>query len=292
MSTPSSSPARPSHQHPPGRSPHTQLARHLRRRRMAPRCPLFCRILSGSLPLHASSPFKRATRSVPQRGYGLYARYRREELSQRHYVRGPRSPIRSGRVSRPSSRRLEADQPYAPQRRRRIRRPEPHLSTIRKRHARPPADRGSRTDQAAPRLPLRVPSRSVTGRLMSLVVAVEDVWTSLCYPRCPGGHGARSAGLRRAAQDWRGRLMSRLRSGAGAVWAPADACWLGTSRGRRSGELTGRRQGAVPEAQRPEGCGRCGQQPGWASAWRQTAVRRSPPARSWSCYRAVGCLPA
>src|SRR6266516_5031059 len=82
---------------------------------------------------------------------------------------------------------------------------------------------------------------------MSLVVAVEDVWTSLCYPRCPGGHGVRPAGLRRAAQDWRGRLMSRLRSGAGAVWAPADACWL---EGRAVGENSpGRCHGAVPEAQ-------------------------------------------
>jgi hypothetical protein len=79
----------------------------------------------------------------------------------------------------------------------------------------------------------------VTGRLTSLVVAIEDVWTSLCYPRCPGGHGARTAAPRPAAPrgGWHGRLISCLRFGAG---------WKGPAVCKNS---SGRRHGAVPETQ-------------------------------------------
>ena len=105
----------------------------------------------------------------------------------------------------------------------------------------------SNTDR---RLRALAPEGSITlrdGRLMSLVVAVEDVWTCLCCPRCPGGHGARPAGPRRAALDWRGRLMSRLRSGAGAAGRlRMPAGWKGPAVRENS---SGRCHGAVPEAQ-------------------------------------------
>jgi hypothetical protein len=76
----------------------------------------------------------------------------------------------------------------------------------------------------------------------------------------------------------------------GCCWAPADACWLEGSRG--PGELTG------PLSRCGAG-GATGQKAADGVdngrdrrlAWRQTAVRRSPPARRGSCYRAVGgCL--
>ncbi len=137
----------------------------------------------------------------------------------------------------------------------------------------------SNTDR---RLRALAPEGSITlrdGRLMSLVVAVEDVWTCLCCPRCPGGHGARPAGPRRAALDWRGRLMSRLRSGAGAAGRlRMPAGWKGPVVGG-PGELIGPLPRCGAGGATGQKCCRwCGQWPGSASAWRQTAVRRSPPA--------------
>jgi hypothetical protein len=61
-----------------------------------------------------------------------------------------------------------------------------------------------------------------------------------------------------------------------SVRLPMPAGWKGPRSGR-----THRAAATVPcrRRKRPEGCRWCGQWPGSASAWRQTAVRRSPPAR-------------
>lgn len=71
------------------------------------------------------------------------------------------------------------------------------------RTASPPTGHAAQIGSA--RLSLRVPSRSVTGRQTSLVAAIKDVWTSLCYPRCParswrpGGRGLAGSGQERPA---------------------------------------------------------------------------------------------
>src|SRR5690349_2685723 len=81
---------------------------------------------------------------------------------------------------------------------------------------------------------------------MPLVVAVEDVWTSLCYPRCPGGHGARpaSAAPRRTGAGGLCRAFAPARVLSGRLRMLAG--WKGPVVRENSPD---RCHGAVPEAQ-------------------------------------------